>query len=267
MGYVNQPINFSATASGIGTTLINSLTYEWNFGDGNMSTHVTPEHTFRHPGKYVVTAYASFKRQEQIARHEITILPVMLSLGTNRQGDVVVYNEAQYELDLSHYYLKGEKVFSFPPRTYVLPNQSIVISQDKVGQTDNQVVAMYDPKGTSLDMLMPPNLAPPTRMLATTDTPPAPAVAGATYSPPLPSRDPGLHTISPDSSRSDQPAPSRVATAELTPPTQPEAPVRSVTDTATPVRHQWPYLALIGLIILGIAGAFLTQRPASNQSD
>jgi hypothetical protein len=35
VGYVNQTIDFTAVPSGIGNNLLNSLNYEWNFGDGH----------------------------------------------------------------------------------------------------------------------------------------------------------------------------------------------------------------------------------------
>ena len=37
LGYINQSINFSVTPSGIGESLIDSLQYQWNFGDGLIS--------------------------------------------------------------------------------------------------------------------------------------------------------------------------------------------------------------------------------------
>ncbi|MCA9360455.1 lamin tail domain-containing protein, partial [Candidatus Kaiserbacteria bacterium] len=44
LGYVNQPISFSVKPSGIGDTLIDSLQYEWNFGDGLTSDQKEPTH-------------------------------------------------------------------------------------------------------------------------------------------------------------------------------------------------------------------------------
>ena len=83
VGYVNQPISLNVEPSGIGDSLIDSLVYSWNFGDGFTSEQKDTQHSFQYPGTYVVTVHGGFKRQEQVARHEITILPVMTSLTTN----------------------------------------------------------------------------------------------------------------------------------------------------------------------------------------
>lgn len=154
LGYVNQPISFEVKPSGIGETLINSLTYEWNFGDGNTATTKNSEHLFKYPGTYVVTVYAEFKRQSQVARHEITILPVALSLTTNRAGAVQLNNDSPYEIDISGYQIQGTKSFMFPPRSIILPNQTITISKDKVGNLSKQFV-LFDNIKTQLALWSP----------------------------------------------------------------------------------------------------------------
>lgn len=155
LGYVHQPIAFSVTPSGIGDTLIDSLSYEWNFGDGETALGQDVTHVYRYPGTYVVTVYAGYKRQEQVARHEITILPVMLSLSKNTHGDMQVNNDSPYELDLSGYRVKGDKEFVFSPRTIILPNQTITIAKSKVGTTHNRLIAIYDTEAALVASTMP----------------------------------------------------------------------------------------------------------------
>ncbi len=134
VGYVNQPINFSVTPSAIGDHLIDSLQYEWNFGDGYTADTKDTTHTFVYPGTYVVTIYAGFKRQEQVARHEITILPVAISLTANHTGDIQVNNDSLYEIDVSGYRVYSGATFTFPSRSIILPHQTVTIPRALVGE-------------------------------------------------------------------------------------------------------------------------------------
>ncbi len=140
LGYVNQSIFFKVTPSGVGDTLINSLSYEWNFGDGTTAVAKEPIHSYDYPGTYVVTVYGGYKRQEQVARHEITILPVSISLTSSDSGDLQVNNDSPYEIDISGYSVNGGKKFMFPARSVLLPNQTVTLPADKIGQASKAVV-------------------------------------------------------------------------------------------------------------------------------
>lgn len=157
-GYVNQAIEFSVEPSGVGKTIIDSLAYQWNFGDSNLSNKKDTIHIFKYPGTYVVTNYAYFKRQEQVTRHEITILPVRVELTTNQQGDVQINNNSPYEIDLSGYKLKAKNSLTLPEYSILLPNQTITVSAQKLGKVDNLLVAFYDAEGKLLDSLVPSSL-------------------------------------------------------------------------------------------------------------
>ena len=143
-GYVNQTIPFSVEASGVGETIIDSLSYNWNFGDGFSSTRSETEHIFQYPGTYVVTIHAEYKRQKQVARHEITILPIRLSLTENQAGDIQLNNDSPYELDVSSYAIKGHNEFVLPPFSILLPNQTITIPREYVAESESVMVAVYD---------------------------------------------------------------------------------------------------------------------------
>lgn len=133
VGYVQQPIEFEVTPSGVGETIADSLLYEWNFGDGRVATGQNIVHSFQYPGKYVVTVYGSYKRQEQVARYEITILPVTLSLTRNEQREIQISNDSPYEIDISQYQVSGSKTFTFPAYSILLPNQTVTLPSSKVG--------------------------------------------------------------------------------------------------------------------------------------
>jgi len=48
----NNSVNFTNTS-------LNSTSFAWNFGDGNSSTIVNPQHTFANPGAYIVSLTAT----------------------------------------------------------------------------------------------------------------------------------------------------------------------------------------------------------------
>lgn len=148
LGYVNQAIDFKATPSGVGKTFIDSLQYEWNFGDGMTALAKEPTHSYKFPGTYVVTVYGGYKRQEQVARHEITILPVALSLTTSSRGDLQVNNDSPYEIDISGYTINGGKEFIFPKRSIMLPNQTVTLSRNQIGNPVNTEI--HDASGVRL---------------------------------------------------------------------------------------------------------------------
>jgi hypothetical protein len=95
----------------------------------------------------VVTVYAHFGRHEQVARHEITVLPVALTLDQSPDGTVYVHNTAPYELDISGFVIDGYRRFTFPPRSIILPNQTITLSPNRrLGDIQTGVV-MHDTEG------------------------------------------------------------------------------------------------------------------------
>lgn len=156
VGYVNQTIPFVSKASGIGPDLLSSLQYQWNFGDGTVDQSAAPSHRFQFPGTYVVTLHAQYKRQKQITRHEITILPVALSLTQNKNGDIQVNNDSPYEVDISGYTIQGRETFVFPDYSLILPNQTITIIRKKVTDKNPTLVTIKDAHNVQLASLTPP---------------------------------------------------------------------------------------------------------------
>ena len=133
IGYVNQDILFTGKPAGIGRSLEASLIYYWNFGDGTIGYGKEVGHEFLYPGTYVVTLHSSYKNQEQLTRHEITILPVTMSLTRSPLGDLQINNDSPYEIDISGYAVEGSKSFVFPNYSVLLPNQTITLPAHKVG--------------------------------------------------------------------------------------------------------------------------------------
>lgn len=135
IAYVNQAVELSVEPSGIGATLANSLTYDWNFGDSHTEKGKTVTHRFTHPGTYLITVHGHYKRQTKVGRFEITILPVRLSVTRTSTGDLQLHNDAPYEKDISGFSLIGTKTLTFAPHTIILPNQTVTVAGERIGST------------------------------------------------------------------------------------------------------------------------------------
>ena len=259
LGYVHQSIDFAGTPSGVGDTLIDSLSYEWNFGDGTTAVAKEPIHSYKFPGTYVVTVYGGYKRQEQVARHEITILPVALSLTTSPRGDLQVHNESPYEIDISGYRVDGGKRFVFPARSVMLPNQTVTLEANKIGVANRAVIrdaagviVLSKDKPSKADT--PTTATVPQRQTAVKaiEQKEEAETALAWHAPLLP---PAFDTLG------------TTLKSYLTPHTA-EAAIGSVSTSSKQSRiseNAWPYLGLIGVIILGLFGT--ARKVLGNQTE
>lgn len=246
VGYVNQSIDFAVDASDIGDTLVDSLVYEWNFGDGYTTSKKEVSHVYEYPGTYVVTVYGLFKRQEQAARHEITILPVTISLTRNNEGDMQVNNDSPYEIDISGYSLKASEEFIFPARSILLPNQTVTIYRKKLGfgnltvfdATGSMVVEEGGEKVTQVPVQV-------NRIVSV----PAPATIPADIS------SFSFATSTPET-----------MIATTTTETQSNNQSAAIIKTGTTIPpNTLPYLGLIGVLAVGTLGVF--AKPNRNQID
>jgi hypothetical protein len=259
VGYVNQIIPFLSEASNVGKSLLGSLEYKWNFGDGNISARATSSHRFRFPGTYIVTLHAEYKRQKQVARHEITILPVTLSLTQNSQGDIQINNDSPYEIDISGYKLKAQETFVFPAYSLILPSQTVTVPRNKVASKSGVMVAVYDTHGISLASILPIGIsfdsrvyatAEPARITTQTDVADSFELLAGRNSVTQPV------VVSPPVSMEAVPA---LETKEMTK----EVPVIENKTTGPRVinrNERFSYVGLAVIILLGIFGVYLTPR-------
>src|SRR5690606_36460151 len=123
--YVNQPIDFEVEPAGGRNDRL--VRYLWNFGDGATANTATVRHAYKYPGTYVVVVESSYLKEEKMARQEIEVLPVEVSLKTNADGTVTIKNEGSAELDLSGMRLKGGGEFVFPKHSHLKSGKSLTV--------------------------------------------------------------------------------------------------------------------------------------------
>lgn len=150
--HAGTKIVFNADASGITSKLKPSLMYEWSFGDGSASVGREVSHTYEFPGVYLVIARAAYATFEAEARITVTVLPVDLTLARGHKGEILIHNDSPREMDISGYVIgDGDRSFTFPPRTIVLPKGTITIGPRRLNLAafSPQVVVRTD-QGSAL---------------------------------------------------------------------------------------------------------------------
>jgi hypothetical protein len=143
-GYVNQPVKLEVTPSGLGERIMDSLVYTWNFGNLATSSGREVPAVYTHPGTYVIVVEADYTKYIARARHTITILPTTVSITKNKDGDILIQNNAQYEVDVSGFTLKGNKAVTFPEYTFLAPKATMVVPTKKVTDYHSTMVMLYD---------------------------------------------------------------------------------------------------------------------------
>jgi hypothetical protein len=133
IAYVNQEVSFEAIPSGVGKTVMNSLSYTWNFGDTYTASSKNVSHIFRYPGEYIVVVEGMFAKQRAMVRHEVKVLPVSFTLSKMPNGDVEVKNNASYEVDLGGFSLRGQIHFTFPKNTFIKSKGMLTVPVGRVG--------------------------------------------------------------------------------------------------------------------------------------
>ena len=261
-GYVNQAIGFFAEPEGLGERIMDSLVYTWNFGDLQTSSGAEVVVQYPYPGEYVVVVEGVYTDYEARARHTITILPTTLSLERNQNGDVLVHNNANYEVDLSGYQLRSRHSKEFPPYTILAPRATLTVQEEQVGAT-GLITTLYDAAGESVAMLLPSQLQQSARVAATltpAPLPPAPVAAVASARAPVAvARAPQISATSTSVAAASPSAADAAGLAAVA-----NAAEMTNGTTAGIPNEKLPYLGLMAIITIGIL-ALYTRAPRTEK--
>ncbi|MEL6804520.1 MAG: PKD domain-containing protein, partial [Bacteroidota bacterium] len=252
IGYVNQPVAFTAEASGIGDTLINSLRYQWNFGDLHTDSGKAVSHHYTYPGEYVVHLSAGYARHEAALLHTITILPTALSLARSPAGDVLVHNNAAYEFDLSNFKIVGNSTgVEFPEHTILLPKQTLTIPHDRIGFSS---AYLFDAMNTIVAQETPEEI-----VMLRDEVPEATVVSLAS----TPRSNTAITSTAPVSfgvESEDEPM------LAIAPRVEAAAPLEITSDAPSPQTRPWSIFALIGLLSAAVVALYITRSKEESLS-
>ena len=251
--YVNQPVSFTLEAAGAGATIISSLKNVWNFGDTYTASGTSVTHTYEYPGTYVVTVRSIYAKHDVTTRHQVTVLPVRVSLGRTTQGDIILNNDAPYEIDISGFVVKGTAELVIPPGTIMLERSTITIPKARVEKGGvNHHITIYDAArrlvtSTATAVTSPRAVVSQLQESTVSASPEQPSIVSL-------ARDKVVVTP-------EKPIPSLLAApiayAETAAtPVVPEAPS---TDTSPQTPLRWPYVALVVVIGGALLVIFRTE--------
>lgn len=130
VGFVNQPLTFTASSSGIGKTLLNSLSHSWNFGDLSQSTKRNPTHSYLFPGEYMVYLEAEYARHSAKTMQSIVVLPIKISLARDSKGNLQIHNNTKYPINIGGFQLTGLRTQTLPANTHIQANGTLTITAD-----------------------------------------------------------------------------------------------------------------------------------------
>lgn len=248
-GYVNQPITFSVSPTGLGRTVLHSLVYDWNFGDLYTASTQQPTHVFSYPGTYLVTVKATYSTFTATDRHEITILPTQISLTQNSDGDVQINNDARYEIDVSRFVIQGTESLTVPAGTTLLPGQTITVPRERIGASVGSLVTLFDATKTLVASTLSRAQAAPHEQLFISSPKPVAMVPTPLPTQTTPTKQFGFASTSATDT-------TLVSMESATNTNRTVVPVGS----SAPV---WPYVALI--LLIGVATVAVILKPKADE--
>ncbi len=152
--YVNQEIPFSIGVRNVGRTIAHSFVHTWNFGDTTTASGTDVVHRYHYPGTYLLTVRSRFGKHNVLSEQEIKVLPVTFSLQRNRDGVLMVSNDAGYVVDISGFTLRSTKDhFVFPQDSLIKAKATVPIPRTTFTTTALDTIGLYDTKGINVARL------------------------------------------------------------------------------------------------------------------
>lgn len=252
-GFVHQPISFVVQTTGVSDTIASSMQYVWSFGDLHAGNAEEVSHSYVYPGQYMVTVQGKYKDYEAEVSKIITIKAVPVSLRI-LNDTLLIINEAPYNISLTGYTLVGEHRLAMPLGMQVLAKETVTVPLVKLGVTASTMITLYDASKTAVastgGMLPAAVSALPVKTLSIA----APKVVYSTADAVQisNSKPEELTTLTPL-------AASVIATAEASSDT--------TLPKQTPGTPWWPYVALLGVMSVGVIALFLPKPLDDSKED
>lgn len=141
---------FEATAFGVQGKPLRGpgVRFLWNFGDGGTREGERVMYAYTYPGTYVLMVSMSSEDYSATDRATVEALPAQVSIRSETDGGVSVFNTSGRELDVSLWIIgRGEKTFTLPRGTVIAASSGIRISPTLLQLPVGVAILLY-PNGT-----------------------------------------------------------------------------------------------------------------------
>ena len=131
-----------------GAPLVNAR-YIWSFGDGSNSEGRKVLHSYAYPGKYVVSLSVSSGDLSASDRVIITTHISHLSLYSETDGSVAVFNKSSQDIDIGGWFIRRDgSVFLIPQKTVILSGEGIRLSHTLTQLPFSGLLELLYPNGS-----------------------------------------------------------------------------------------------------------------------
>lgn len=223
----------------------------WNFGDGSTAEGERVMHAYSYPGTYVLFLSVSSSDYSGTDRATIEVSEASVSLRSETDGGVSVFNRGSHEVDVSLWFIgRGEKTFTLPKGTLIPAQAGIRIAPQLLNLPPGTALLMF-PNGTlaAREGAIDGREATAQGLIERVALPPQPTVAR-------------VYTA---------PAVQKIEQATPTPPVpEPVVPLAQVAAAAGAGQEGplWPWLlATLALIVVGGVAALFIRRFEGNPAD
>ncbi len=222
VAFTGQLVNFEVDPGGGDNDRL--IRYTWNFGDGSTGEGKSVEHLYKHSGIYVVVVESYYLKETKIHKFQIEVLTPQISLETSGTN-IILKNQSEQDMELSGMSLQSQSwTFEFPDHSWLVAGQSLTIERD--GGSDE--VYLYDQSGRPII----------SQQTETKSIKSAPV--------------PRISAVSIVANGVRDESPEEVGEGGVSGADEVRAANTAAVINSESSEKQWPYLALLGVILLGL---------------
>ncbi|MEQ1500095.1 MAG: PKD domain-containing protein [Parcubacteria group bacterium] len=154
---VGSQVSFAGDPTRLQNVGVQSISYEWSFGDGATALGQVVSHAYAFPGEYVVVLNARSSDKQAVSRTSVKVVEPQLVLSRVELGTEVT-NKSSSEVNLGGWsFVSKNKTFVFPKDTILLSNKSIVFSDSTTGFDSSTQIKILNPLGKLFGSVDPVN--------------------------------------------------------------------------------------------------------------
>lgn len=137
MALVGSIIDFSAKYS-VSKNIQCTPYFRWVFGDGFDGIGKDIKHSYKYGGEYNLVLNTTCGEYSSVSRTSVKVLVPEIEILSLKDGDIEIFNKGDVEVNIGNWKIKGGiKDFILPRDTIISSNDSIILSKEDIGNTEN----------------------------------------------------------------------------------------------------------------------------------